>query len=86
MAITIAILASLAFIGWFIVRAVRGKSVSAHIISYAVACVAGIYTFAYFLSMDIPQLIKVVVSILFGVALIFLAAYFQRRRQLSKRA
>ncbi len=85
MAIAIAILASLAFIGWFIARAVRGKLVSAHIISYAVACVAGIYTFAYFLGMDIPQLLKVVVSILFGVALIFLAAYFQRRR-LGKRA
>lgn len=86
MAITIAILASLAFIGWFIARVVRGKSVSAHIISYAVACVAGIYTFAYFLAMDIPQLLKVVVSILFGVALIILAAYFQRRRQAGQQA
>lgn len=86
MAIAVAILGSLVFIGWFIVRVVRGKTVSAHIISYAVACVAGIYTFAFFLAMDISQLLKVVVSILFGVALIILAAYFQRRRQPGKPA
>ena len=81
----VAVLASLAFIGWLIYRAIRRKTVRAHIISYAVSVVAGVYTFAFFLSMDIPQLVKVVVSIVLGVALIFLAASLQRRRQLSKR-
>ena len=81
MAITVAILASLGFIGWVIYRAVKGKPIKAHVISYAVACVTGVFTLAYFLSMDIPQLIKIVVCIFLGVALIIVAAYLQRRRQ-----
>ena len=85
MAITVAILASLGFIGWVIYRAVRGKPIKAHVVAYAVACVTGVFTLAYFLSMeDIPQLIKVVVSILLGMALIVLAAFLQRRRQPGK--
>ena len=85
MAIAVAILASLAFIGWLIYRVVKGKTFKAHTITYAVACMAGVYTYAFFLSMDIiPQLIKIVVSILLGMALIVLAAYLQRRRQTDK--
>lgn len=81
----VAVLASLLFIGWLIYRAVRRRPVKAHVVSYAVACVTGVYTFAFFLGMDMPQLIKVVVSIILGVVLIFMAAYLQRRRQISKR-
>ena len=84
MAIAIAILASLALIGWLIYRAVRGKRIKAHTISYGLACIAGTYTYAFFLSMDLPQLVKVMVSILLGIALIILAAYLQLRRQPSK--
>ena len=84
MPITVAILASLGFIGWVIYRAVKGKPVKAHVISYAVACVTGVFTLAYFLSMDIPQLIKIVVSILLGMALIVVAAVLQRRRHPAK--
>ncbi len=84
MAAVVAVLASLAFIGWLIYRAVKVKSVKAHLVSYGVACVAGVYTYAYFLSMDVPQLIKIVVSILLGAALIVVAAYLQRRRQPSQ--
>lgn len=83
MPITVAILASLGFIGWVIYRAVKGKPIKVYVISYAVACVTGVFTLAYFLSMDIPQLIKIVVSILLGIALIFVAAWLQRRRQPS---
>ena len=79
----VAVLASLALIGWLIYRAVKQKPVKAHTIGYALASLAGIYTFAFFLSMDMPQLIKVLVSILLGAALIILAAYLQRRK-LSK--
>ena len=84
MAIAVAVLASLAFIGWLIYRAVKGKPLKACIITYAVACVAGVYTYAFFLSMDIPELIKIVVSIFLGMVLIVLAAYLQRRRQVGK--
>lgn len=85
MATAIAVLASLVFIGWLIYRAVKGRQIKAHTVSYGLACIAGVYTYAFFLSMDMPQLVKVVVSILLGVALIIVAAYFQRRRQPSKR-
>lgn len=81
MATAVAVLASLGFIGWIIYRAVKGRSLKAHSVTYGVACVAGAYTFACFLSMDIPQLVKIVVSILLGMALIVLAAYLQRRKQ-----
>ena len=84
MATAVAVLASLAFIGWIIYRAVRGRAPKAHTIIYCVACVAGVYTYAFFLSMAIPQLVKIMVSIFLGIVLIVLAAYLQRRRQPDK--
>ncbi len=80
----VAVLASLVFISWLIFRAVRQKQVKAYIISRALAYVAGVYTFAFFLSMNIPELVKIVVSILLGMALVVLAAFLQRRRQPDK--
>ena len=80
MATAVAVLASLGFIGWVIFRAVKGRPIKAHVVAYAVACVTGVFTLAFFLSMDIPQLIKIVVSIFLGIALIILAAYLQRRQ------
>jgi hypothetical protein len=79
MATAVAVLASLAFIGWIIFRAVKEKSIKAHFVSYGVAVVAGVFTYAYFLSMDFPQLIKIVVSILLGIILIVVGALYQRR-------
>ncbi len=79
MVAAVAVLASLAFIGWIIYRAVKVKSVKAHMVSYGVAVVAGVYTYAYFLSLDLPQLIKIVVSILLGIILIIIGALYQRR-------
>ncbi|MFC2066810.1 hypothetical protein ACFLUO_07155 [Chloroflexota bacterium] len=76
----VAVLASLVFIGWLISRAVRQKTVRAHTVSRALAYVASVFTFAYFLSMNIPELFKIVVSILLGMALIVLAALLQRRQ------
>ncbi len=82
--IAIAVLASLALVGWLIFRLVRGKQVRAYMVTYAVAVATGIFTYAFFLSMQIPQLIKVLVSIILGVILIIAAAYFQRHRQVSR--
>ena len=84
MAIAVAVLASLGFIGWLIYRAVRGRPFRAYIVSYSVACVTGVYTYAFFLSMELPQLIKIVISIILGIVLIIVAAYLQRRRQPGK--
>lgn len=79
--VAVAVLASLAFIGWIIYRAVKGKSVKAYMVSYGVAVVAGVFTYAYFLSMDvIPQLIRIVASIFLGIILIVIAALRQRSR------
>ena len=80
MATAVAVLASLAFIGWIIYRAVKVKSVKAHLVSYGVAVVAGVFTYAYFLSIDLPQLIKIVASILLGIILIIVGALLQRRQ------
>ncbi|MFC1977488.1 hypothetical protein ACFLWS_04400 [Chloroflexota bacterium] len=81
---TVTVLASLVFIGWLVYRAVRQKPVRAHTISRALAYVASLYTYTFFLGMDIPRLVKVMVSILLGMALIVLAALLQRRRQPDK--
>lgn len=76
------------FIGWLIYRVVKGKpfTLKAHTVTFGLACVAGVFTYAFFLGMDIPQLVKIVVSIFLGIALIVLAAYLQRRRQQPDKA
>ena len=76
----VAVIASLALIGWLIYRAVRQKPIKAHTIVRALAYLTGLYTFAFFLSMNIPLLIQVVVSILLGGVLIVLGASLQRRQ------
>jgi len=80
----IAVILSLAFIGWLIWRAVKRRPIKAHLVMYGISCLAGIFTLAFFLSMDIPRIFKVLVCIVLGAALIFLAAWLQRRRQLRQ--
>ena len=81
MLIAIAVLLSLTFIGWLIWWAVTRRPIKAHVLMYLLATLAGIFTLAFFLSMEIPTIIKVVVSIILGATLIFLAAYQQRQRE-----
>ncbi|MFC1993523.1 hypothetical protein ACFLV3_06970 [Chloroflexota bacterium] len=80
MLIAIAVLLSLAFIGWLIVRALRRNPINAHNVMYTLSSLTGVFTIAFFLDMDIEKLIKILVSIILGAALIFLAAYLQRRQ------
>jgi len=75
----VAVIGSLAFIGWLIWRAVKRKPIKAHLVSYIIACIAGVFTFIFFLSMDLPEVVKILVSIILGGVLIFIAAWFQRR-------
>ncbi|MBI4187567.1 MAG: hypothetical protein HY530_08715 [Chloroflexi bacterium] len=75
----IAVLATLSFIGWVIYRALRGKRIKAYMVSYGVAIITGVFTYGFFLSMNMPRMVKIVVSILLGIALIVIAAYLQRR-------
>ncbi|HET6478240.1 MAG TPA: hypothetical protein VFF92_04090 [Dehalococcoidales bacterium] len=80
----VAVLASLAIIGWLIYRGVRQKPIRAHTIIRAIAYLTGLYTFAFFLSMNFPLLIKVVVSIVLGAVLIVIGATIQRRYQADR--
>lgn len=82
--VVLAILASLGLIAWLIVRAIKRRAFKAHTISYALAILAGVFSYAYFLNMELTQLVKILVSILLGAALIFLAAYLQLRRRPRK--
>ena len=75
----IAVIGSLALVGWLIWRAVKRKPIKAHVVSYILACIAGVFTFVFFLSMDLPEVVKILVSIILGGFLIFIAAWFQRR-------
>jgi hypothetical protein len=79
----IAVLLSLAFIGWLIWWAIKRKPIKAHLVMYWLSILAGIYTLAFFLSMDIQLIIKVILCIVLGIVSIFLAAHLQRRRQPS---
>ena len=76
----VAVILSLAFIGWLIWRAAKRRPIKAHLVMYGLSCASGIFTLAFFLSMDISRMIKILVSIILGAALIFLAAYLQRRQ------
>ncbi|MFH1662507.1 MAG: hypothetical protein ABH934_01090 [Chloroflexota bacterium] len=78
--ITIATFAILGFIGWLIYRAVRGKQVKAHHVIYGIAVITGIFTYGFFLSMNILQPVKILLSIILGIVLIILAALLQRRQ------
>ena len=75
----VAVLASLGLIAWILYRVLKVKSLKAYMVSYGIAVVAGVFTYAYFLSLDMPQLIKIVVSIILGIMLIIIAALLQRR-------
>ena len=77
----IAVILSLTFIGWLIWWAAKKKPFKAHTVMYLLSTLAGVYTLTFFLSMDIPRIIKVVATIILGVTLIFLAAYLQRKRE-----
>ena len=79
----IGIILSLAFIGWLIWRAVKRKSIKAHMAMYGLACVAGTFTLAFFLSMDISKMIKILACIISGGILIYLAARLQQRAKVK---
>ena len=77
--ISVGIIASLVFIGWLVWRAAKKKQVRAYMAMYGLSCVAGVFTFAFFLSMDLPKMFKILICIILGAALIFMAAWSQRR-------
>jgi hypothetical protein len=75
----IAVILSLAFIGWLIRRAAKKKPITAHIAMYGLCCGASIFTIAFFMTMDITKMAKIVACIVIGIILIFVAARWQQR-------
>jgi len=74
----------IAFIVWLIWRAARKKAIKAYMVLYGLSCMAGIFTLAFFLTMDISKMIKILACIIFGVVLIFLAARLQQRAKANQ--
>ncbi len=80
----VGVILSVAFIGWLVWRAVKRKAVKAYMALYGLSCVAGIFTLAFFLSMDISKMIKILVCIILGGILIFLAARLQQQAKVNQ--
>jgi tryptophan-rich sensory protein len=82
MLMVLGIALSAGFVGWLVFwRAIRRKPISAHLVMYGLSALAGIFTIAFFMTMDIPRIAKVLGAIVLGAVLIFLAARQQRQRQ-----
>lgn len=82
MLIVLGIALSAGYVGWLVFwHAIRRKPIKAHLIMYGLSVLAGIYTIAFFMTMDIPRIVKVVVAVVLGAVLIFVAARQQRQRQ-----
>lgn len=84
MLIALAVILSAGFVGWLIWRAVKGKPIKVHLVMNGLATLASIYTIAFFMTMDIPTIVKILVAIILGGVLIFLAARQQRRSPSDK--
>jgi uncharacterized membrane protein YfcA len=80
----VGIILSLAFIGWLAWRAAKRRAIKAYMAMYGLSCVAGIFTLAFFLSMDISKMIKILVCIILGGILIYLAARLQQRAKANQ--
>jgi uncharacterized membrane protein YfcA len=80
----VGIVLSLSFIGWLAWRAAKRRAIKAYMAMYGLSCVAGIFTLAFFLSMDISKMIKILVCIIFGSILIYFAARLQQRAKANQ--
>jgi len=81
MLIALGVILSVVFGVWLGWRAFRKKPINAHLVMYLISGLTGIFTIAFFMTMDIPRIVKVLVAIILGGTLIFWAARQQRRKQ-----
>ncbi len=79
MLIGFAVMLALLFAGWLGFWLLSGRPIKTHAVMYLLSALTGIYTIAFFLSMEINVIIKVIASIILGVILIFVATSLQRR-------
>ena len=82
--VAVGVIVALAFVGWLIWQAAKKKPIKAHGVSYGLSCVAGVFAFTFFLSMDLPEMVKILICIILGGALVFVAAWSQRRAKPSQ--
>ena len=75
----LAIILSIVYIGWLAWRAVKGKPIKVHFVMNGLSALTSIYTIAFFMTMDIPTIAKVLAAIVLGSILILIAARQQRR-------
>jgi len=80
----VGIILSLAFIGSLAWRAAKRKAIKAYMAMYGLSSMAGIFTLAFFLSMDISKMIKILGCIILGGFLIYLAARLQQRAKANQ--
>ena len=88
----VGVLALVVLVAWLIHRAVSAQRankpvkdvLNPHTVMYGLACVAGVCSLAFFLSMDdVSKFIKVIACILLGIALVVSAFLTQRRTQID---
>lgn len=82
--IPVAVGLSAGFGGWLTWRAIKKQPIKLHLVMYGISVLTGILSIVFFMTMDIPQIAKVLSAIVLGGSLIFLAARMQRREQADK--
>jgi len=80
----LAIILSIFFIGWLVWRAIKGRPIKVHLVMNGLSALTSIYTIAFFMTMDIPTIAKVLAAIVLGSILILIAARQQRRSSSEK--
>jgi len=75
---------SAGFIGWLAWRAIKKQPMKIHLVMYGIAVIAAILSIAFFMTMDIPTIAKVLSAITLGGVLIYLAGRTQRHKQTEK--
>jgi len=75
---------SAGFIGWLAWRAIKKQPMKIHLVMYGIAVIAAILSIAFFMTMDIPTIAKVLSAIILGGVLIYLAGRTQRHKQTEK--
>jgi len=80
MLVAVVIIASLLLVAWLIIQTVKQRPIKPSTVCYILAYITGVFTLAFFLSMELPQIFKILVSICLGAVLLIIAAFSQRRR------
>jgi len=87
MLIFVATILLLIFVLWLIYSAIKANNagkearevLNPHIIMYGLSFISGISAFTFFLSIDISKPFKILVSIILGMTIIFIANWMQKR-------